>query len=83
MSNVVKCPKCGGRRLHITEVIEAYSEHVVEDGVWLHGYDNNEYGGLIRIECSCDACGHQWNSRKSDFDDMYESTVDGYEKDNV
>ena len=40
----IKCPKCGCRKIWVSEVIEAYSDHLVENGVWNRDYDNNEYG---------------------------------------
>lgn len=64
----VKCPKCGCRRIWVTEVIEAYSEHLVDNGVWDHDYDNNEYGNGIRVDCRCDECGHRWSKPGADIE---------------
>ncbi len=70
----VKCPKCGGRKIWLIEVIEAASEHFIDNGVWDHSYDNNEYGNGLRVELRCDVCGHHWTGRKG-------VTMDAYRKD--
>lgn len=69
--SLTKCPKCKGTNLLITEVIEAYSEHLVMDGVWIHSHDNNEYGHGIRVDCKCLSCGHLWVGHKGTNIDNY------------
>lgn len=69
--SLTKCPKCKGINLQITEVIEAYSEHLVMGGVWIHSHDNNEYGNAIRTECKCLSCGHIWVGHKGTNIDNY------------
>ena len=64
----VKCPKCGCRKIWVTEVIEAYSDHLIDNGVWNHEYDNNEYGESIRVDCKCDECGHKWSKPMASID---------------
>ena len=58
------CPKCGCKDLDIIETLDAICEHRVKNGVWIHAYDNNEYGNVTRIECVCRECGHIWTGRK-------------------
>ena len=67
----VKCPKCGCRKIWLTEVIEASSEHFIDNGVWDHSYDNNEYGNGLRVELRCDKCDHHWTGRKGVTMDAY------------
>ena len=67
----IKCPKCGCRRIWLTEVIEAGSQHFINDGVWDKSYDNNEYGNGIRVDLTCDECGHHWTGRKGVTIDCY------------
>lgn len=62
--SLTKCPKCKCADLYVTEVIEAHSEHLVMGGVWIHSYDNNEYGDAIRTECKCTRCGYVWVGHK-------------------
>ena len=64
----IKCPKCGCRKIWVSEVIEAYSDHLVENGVWNHDYDNNEYGNGIRVDCRCDECDHHWSKSKASIE---------------
>lgn len=71
----IKCPKCGCRRVWAIEVIEAASEHFIDNGVWKHEYDNNEYGNGLRIEFRCDECGHKWRGAKGVTIDAYRKEV--------
>ena len=77
MSNkVLKCPKCGCKTILVEGTIEATSQHIVENGVWLHKDDNNEYGDGIRIDCICKDCGHCWHGRRGlDFSNYYLSEL--------
>ena len=71
-SKVLTCPKCKGTSILVEETIEATSQHVVENGVWQHRHDNNEYGNGIRIDCICNKCGHSWHGRRGlDFSNYY------------
>lgn len=71
-SKVLACPKCKGTTILVEEVIEATSQHVVENGVWQHRHDNNEYGNGIKIDCICMKCGHPWHGRRGlDFSNYY------------
>lgn len=68
----LSCPKCKGKEIAVIEVIEAESSHVVRNGVWVHSEDNNEYGDILRIECTCLTCGHEFKSRRGmNFDNYY------------
>ena len=68
----LSCPKCKEKEIRVVEVIEAESSHVVRNGVWIHSEDNNEYGDIIRIECTCLTCGHEFTSRRGvDFGNYY------------
>lgn len=69
----IKCPKCGCRKIWVTEVTEGGSLHLIDNGVWDHFWDDNEYGMIVRTECKCDNCGHHWNKR--------EATIDSFLKD--
>lgn len=60
----LSCPKCKGKEIRVIEVIEAESSHVISNGVWIHSEDNNEYGDILRIECTCLTCGHEFKSRR-------------------
>ena len=64
----VKCPKCKGRNIWITEITEGDSQHFVRNGIWDHDYDVNEYGIITRTECKCDDCGHIWVKRLGTID---------------
>lgn len=55
------------------EVVEAASEHFIDNGVWKREYDNNEYGNGLRIEFRCDECDHKWTGKKG-------VTIDAYRK---
>lgn len=71
-SKVLTCPKCKGTKIFVYEVIEAISQHCVDNGVWKHIYDNNEYGDGLYIECRCDYCDHRWRSKRGlDFSNYY------------
>ena len=71
------CPKCKGTKIYVYEVIEAISQHFIEDGVWKHIYDNNEYGDGLYTECRCDNCDHRWRSRRGiNFNNYYLSEED-------
>ena len=68
----LSCPKCKGKEISVIEVIEAESSHVIRNGVWIHSEDNNEYGDILRIECTCLKCGHKFKSRRGvDFGNYY------------
>lgn len=56
----IKCPKCGGRNIWVSEITEGGSLHFVKNGEWDHSYDDNEYGDIVRTEFKCDDCEHQW-----------------------
>ena len=76
-TKVLTCPKCKGASIMVIETIEASSEHLIENGVWKHSYDNNEYGNGIRTECICQDCGHKWRSRRGiNLDNYYISEED-------
>ena len=76
-SKVLTCPKCGQTKIYVYEVIEAISQHFVDNGVWNHKYDNNEYGNGLYIECRCDNCDHRWRSRRGiNFNNYYLSEED-------
>ena len=60
----IVCPKCGGRKIWAREWIQAYSDHYVDNGVWEHERDSNDFGEGIKIEFTCDSCGHKWTGRK-------------------
>ncbi len=71
-AKVLKCPKCGCTSVFVYEIIEAVSQHKVVNGIWLHNYDNNEYGNGIKTECRCEGCGHKWQSKRGiNFDNYY------------
>lgn len=71
-SKILTCPKCKSATILVEETIEATSQHVVENGVWLHKHDNNEYGNGIRIDCICKQCGHLWRGRRGlNFSNYY------------
>lgn len=71
-SKVLTCPKCGNTKIYVYEVIEAVSQHLVDNGVWKHIYDNNEYGDGLYTECRCDNCDHRWRSKRGiDFTNYY------------
>jgi len=71
----IKCPKCGCRRVWAIEVVEAASEHFIDNGVWKREYDNNEYGNGLRIEFRCDECVHKWTGKKGVTIDAYRKEV--------
>jgi len=58
----LKCPKCRKKDILVVETTEAISQHRIINGVWNHFYDNNEYGDIVKVECQCLECGHQWVS---------------------
>lgn len=60
----LSCPKCKGKEIRVVEVIEAESAHVIRNGVLIHSEDNNEYGDILRVECTCLSCGHEFKSRR-------------------
>ena len=76
-SKVLTCPKCGQTKIYVYEVIKAVSQHFVDNGVWKHKYDNNEYGDGLYIDCRCDNCDHRWRSRRGiNFNNYYLSEED-------
>lgn len=76
-SKVLACPKCGQTKIYVYEVIESISAHYVDNGVWKHEYDNNEYSNGLYTECRCDNCDHRWRSKRGiDFYRYYLSEED-------
>ena len=67
----IKCPKCGCKTIWAYEHIIAESQHKIVDGIWLHEYDNNEYGAGLDITFRCDKCKHLWKGRKGVTIDSY------------
>jgi len=57
----VKCPKCGCKKIWCTEITKGISEHLIDNGVWNHFYDSNDYGIIERTSWKCDSCGHVWS----------------------
>lgn len=75
-NKTLSCPKCKGKEIRVIEVIEAESSHIVRNGVWIHSEDNNEYGDILRVECTCLICGHKFISRRGvDFGNYYKMEV--------
>ena len=64
----IRCPKCGCRKIWVTEHTDAYSEHLVDNGEWKHEYDNNDYGEILYTDFCCDSCGHKWRRHLSTID---------------
>ncbi len=68
----IKCPKCGCRKILVSEHCDAFSQHLIIDGKWDHDYDVNEYGDYTFTDFTCDSCKHSWRRH---------STMDVYKKD--
>lgn len=66
----IKCPKCRSNKSIIaSETIEATTDFTFENGVCI--YTNNEYGNGIRMNFTCNNCGHRWLGRKGITIDNY------------
>ena len=65
----VKCPKCGCRKIWVTEHTDALAEHLIDNGEWDHFYDNNDYGIILYTDFCCDSCNHKWRKKLGTIDD--------------
>lgn len=56
----IKCPKCKCRDIFVEEHCDAFSEHHIINGEWLHEHDNNEFGDYTFTVYMCNNCKHIW-----------------------
>lgn len=59
----LRCPKCKGSTLELTEIIEEHVTYSVEDGVMPDKADDHQPGSSLGLYATCRKCKHMWTPR--------------------
>jgi hypothetical protein len=59
----VRCPKCRGADLYVTEIGEWTTQWEVRSGSLDRAAGNHEPGAVDHIEARCMGCSHRWRLR--------------------
>ena len=60
----IRCPKCRSGSLTASETTEASMLFSILDGVMRRIPHSDEFGGIVGVFMTCNACAHQWTPRR-------------------
>lgn len=63
VTTAIRCPKCKGGNLYLTEVGEWTTQWDIEGGAFDRSDGSHEPGAVNHIEARCKSCQHRWRLR--------------------